>query len=170
MESKRDVSLTLNMTRFHVSLRASVTSVAINEQRIPIFVILKLLAAEEIQNTRARRNVSFCPATSGGVPLSAPIHDSIRAAEIIPPTSLQGESSPHSISLPLLLHFAPLYDRIAEACGLHDYLRLCENGNCRTCCCYGTKSKTSLMRKKLRFYRFIACKSKAFGQSLCRRK
>ncbi|MDE7173918.1 MAG: hypothetical protein K2N70_06175 [Helicobacter sp.] len=27
--------LRLNMTRFHVSLRASVTSVAINEQRIP---------------------------------------------------------------------------------------------------------------------------------------
>ncbi|MDE7217340.1 MAG: hypothetical protein K2N20_04530, partial [Helicobacter sp.] len=33
--SKEMFRLRLNMTRFQVSLRASVTSVAINEQRIP---------------------------------------------------------------------------------------------------------------------------------------
>ena len=105
---QRDCFATLNMTRFHVSLRASVTSVAINRQRIPRFCHSEAaFAAEKSQNTRVHKNVSFCPATSGDTTSVVLTHDSIRAAEITNPTSLRGESSPHSISLPLFIAFCP---------------------------------------------------------------
>ena len=41
-ETKRGVSRKLNMTRFHVSLRASVTSAAINNQKNPQIVMLSV--------------------------------------------------------------------------------------------------------------------------------
>ena len=93
----RDVSLTLNMTRLQLSLRASSASVAINKQRTPVLSFQIRLRLKNL-TTQESRNISLCPATIGGAPLVALIHDSTCATEIIPPTSLQGESSLHSIS------------------------------------------------------------------------